>query len=83
MAITAKITEKGQVTIPRKIREKLNSEVVEFEIVDDAVLIKPVRSVAGSLRAHSHKVPRSFEEAREEGWGEMVKEKYGKKSRRH
>jgi AbrB family looped-hinge helix DNA binding protein len=76
MAITAKITEKGQVTIPRKIREKLNSEVVEFEIVNDTVLIKPVHSVAGSLRAHSHK-------AREEAWGEMVKEKYGKKPRRH
>ena len=83
MAITAKITEKGQVTIPRKIREKLNSEVVEFEIVGDTILIKPVRSVAGSLRAHSHKGPRSFEEAREEAWGKMVKEKYGKKSRRH
>lgn len=83
MAITAKITEKGQVTIPRKIREKLNSEVVEFEIVDDTVLIKPVRSVAGSLRAHSHKGPRSFEGAREEAWGKMVKEKYGKKPRRH
>ena len=83
MAITAKITEKGQVTIPRKIREKLNSEVVEFEIVDDTVLIKPVRSVAGSLRAYSHKGPRSFEEARVEAWGGMVKEKYGKKSRRH
>jgi len=83
MAITAKITEKGQVTIPRKIREKLNSEIVEFEIVDDTVLIKPIRSVAGSLRAHPDKGPHSFGEAREEAWGEVVKEKYGKKSRRH
>ena len=83
MAITAKITEKGQVTIPRKIREKLNSQIVEFEIVDDTVLIKPVRSVAGSLRAHSNKGPRSFGEAREKAWGEVVEENYGKKARRH
>jgi AbrB family looped-hinge helix DNA binding protein len=83
MAITAKITEKGQVTIPRKVREKLNSEIIEFEIVDDTVVIKPVRSVAGSLRAHSHKGPRSFGEAREKAWAEVVQEKYGKKTRRH
>jgi AbrB family looped-hinge helix DNA binding protein len=83
MAITAKITQKGQVTIPRKVREKLNSEIIEFDIVGDTVLIKPVRSVAGSLRAHSDKGPHSFGQVREEAWGEVVKEKYGKKSRRH
>ncbi len=83
MAITAKVTEKGQVTIPRKIRDKLNSEIIEFEIVDDAVLIRPVRSVAGSLRAHSRKEPHPFAKEREEAWAEMVKEKYGKKPGRH
>ncbi len=83
MAITAKITEKGQVTIPRKIREKLNSQIVEFEIVDDTILIRPIHSVAGALHGHSPKGPDSFREARETAWAEAVKEKYGKKSRRH
>ncbi len=80
MAITAKITEKGQVTIPRKVREKLNSEIVEFEIADDSVIIKPVHSVAGSLRSHAAKGPRSFGAAREQAWKEVAREKYGKKS---
>jgi len=51
MAISAvKITRKGQVTIPKKIREKLKGDTVYFEIVDDAVVVRTVRDAAGSLK---------------------------------
>lgn len=80
MVITAKITRKGQVTIPRKIREILNSQVVEFEIVGNSVVMKPVKSVAGSLSSYADKTLGSFREVREKAWDKAVRERYGKKT---
>jgi AbrB family looped-hinge helix DNA binding protein len=82
MATTAKITSKGQVTIPQKIREKLGSEVVEFDIVQNNIVIRPVESVAGSLRSYAKKGAMPFKEAREKAWDESVRERYGKKADR-
>lgn len=79
MAITAKITQKGQVTIPRKIRDKLGSEVIEFDIVKDQVIIRPIASLAGSLRDYGKKKSPPFEKAREKAWDEVTREKYAKK----
>jgi len=82
MPITAKITKKGQVTIPRKIREKFNSEVIEFDILEGGVMIRPVRSVAGSLNSYAKKmIP--FKEEREKAWDEIIQERYGEKAGRH
>jgi AbrB family looped-hinge helix DNA binding protein len=72
--ITAKITKKGQITIPKKIREFLNSNVIEFEIVEGKVIVKPVKSVAGSLSKYAKKHV-SFEKIREETWGKVADEK--------
>ena len=44
------ITRKGQVTIPKEIRERLKANAVYFEVEDDIVMVKPVRDAAGSLR---------------------------------
>jgi len=52
--IGVRIQEKGQVTIPRKIREKLNlkrGDLVIFEETDAGVVIKSAKLVAaGDLR---------------------------------
>jgi AbrB family looped-hinge helix DNA binding protein len=53
MAMTATITSKGRVTIPKKVREILESDIVEFIISDDTVIIKPVRSVGGALAKYA------------------------------
>ena len=82
MLTTAKITKKGQVTIPRKIRERLDSQVVEFAIVGDDIVMRPVKSVAGSLRSYSKKGAVAFKEAREKAWDEAVRERYGEKTNR-
>lgn len=82
MSITAKITQKGQVTIPRKIRDKLKSEVIEFAIIQDQVVIRPLQSVAGSLRAYGKKESLAFKKGREQAWEEIAQEKYGKKTDR-
>ena len=82
MATTARITGKGQVTIPQKFREKLGSKVIEFDIVQDNIVIKPVGSVAGSLRSYAKKGAVPFKEAREKAWDGSVRERYGKKADR-
>lgn len=82
MLTTAKITKKGQVTIPRKIRERLNSQIVEFAIVGNDVVLRPVKSVAGSLNSYAKKAVVTFKEAREKAWDEAVRERYGKKPNR-
>jgi AbrB family looped-hinge helix DNA binding protein len=82
MFTTVKITRKGQVIIPQRIREKLGSEVIEFDIVDDQVIIRPQPSVAGSLSAYGKKEPIPFKEARERAWTEISREKHDKKTGR-
>jgi AbrB family looped-hinge helix DNA binding protein len=82
MSMTAKITKKGQVTIPQRIREKLNSEVIQFDIVDDNVVIRPVKSVAGSLSSYAKKGLIPFKEAREKAWEDVVRGRYGEKTSR-
>ena len=39
MATTSKITKKGQVTIPQRIRELIHSDVVEFAVVGKDIMI--------------------------------------------
>ena len=81
MLTTVKITKKGQVTIPKRIRERLNSEVVQFAVVGDEVVIRPVKSVGGSLRKYA-KVRIPFVEARDKAWEEVVHERYSPKTHR-
>jgi AbrB family looped-hinge helix DNA binding protein len=77
-----KITRKGQVTIPREIREKLNANFVYFEVEDDIVLLKPVRDAAGSLSEYGGNVKPgvSMRQMKDRAWEVAVREKTGKKS---
>ncbi|MDH5203414.1 MAG: AbrB/MazE/SpoVT family DNA-binding domain-containing protein [Nitrospirota bacterium] len=48
MAITAKITSKGQITLPKEVRKTLNvhaGNVVIFEKENNNVVIKPARTL--------------------------------------
>jgi AbrB family looped-hinge helix DNA binding protein len=74
MAFTVKITSKGQVTIPRKVRDFLWTNTVEFVISDDTVIVKPVKSVGGALAKYATKrVP--IREVREKVWKEVADER--------
>lgn len=77
-----KITSKGQVTIPKEIREKLKTNAVYFEMKDDMIIVKPVRDAAGLLREYAKNVKpnASMKKMRDMAWEEAVREKTGKKS---
>ncbi|MDA8169872.1 MAG: AbrB/MazE/SpoVT family DNA-binding domain-containing protein [Nitrospiraceae bacterium] len=76
-----KITRKGQVTIPKEIREKLRAEAVYFEVVDDTVMVRAVRDAAGSLAGYAKNVKPgvSMRHMKERAWEESVREKTRKK----
>lgn len=76
MAITAKITSKGQITIPRAARMALKTNTVEVEIQGDSVILRPVRSVAGALSEYG-KGKEDFATVRETVWKEVADEKAG------
>lgn len=71
MPFAAKISSKGQVTLPRQVRQALGSNIVEFDIVDQKVVLMPVKSVAGSLSQYAAgETP--LAEVREKVWQEVA-----------
>ena len=74
MNAVATVTSRGQVTLPRRVREALDSRIIEFEVRDNLVLVRPVRSVAGGLAAYARK-HRPLAEVRAEVWKEVARAK--------
>ncbi|MBI5641131.1 MAG: AbrB/MazE/SpoVT family DNA-binding domain-containing protein [Nitrospirae bacterium] len=80
-----KITRKGQVTLPKEIRERLKTDAVYFEVEDDIVMVRPVRDASGSLSEYAGNVKpaASMKQMKDKAWEVAVREKSGKKSSRH
>lgn len=77
-----KITKKGQVTIPKAIRERLKSSSVYFDVVDDTIVVKAVKDAGGSLHEYARNVKPGtpMKQIKEKAWEEAVREKVRKKS---
>ena len=73
MGRTAKVTSKGQVTIPKEIRDYLDYQVVEFEIENNKVIIQAVKRVAGVLKRYANPdlIPQE-----KTAWKKAVKDSY-------
>ncbi len=79
LTTAVKITSKGQVTIPKEIRNLLGSDIVEFELIEGNVMVKPVKSVGGSLKKYAKRhIP--LEEIRDTVWEQVAHERAGKKT---
>ena len=65
--VIGKISSKGQVTIPKKIRDLLGSNVIKFKVEDNVIKIEPIEDVAGSLSKYAKKGV-SFEQERQIAW---------------
>lgn len=71
MLATAKVTSKGQLTLPRAARTALDSSTVEIEVQGNMVILRPVKSVAGSLNGYA--VPAApLHEIREKVWKDVA-----------
>jgi AbrB family looped-hinge helix DNA binding protein len=80
--VAVKINQKGQVTIPKEIRERLKATAVYFEVQDDIIMVKPVRDAAGSLREFvgNARPGASLRQMKGKAWEVAVREKTSKKS---
>lgn len=77
--LTSKITSKGQVTIPRNIRNFLKSNTVEFKVFNGNIVIVPVQSIGGSLSKYAKKyVP--LKDIKEKVWETVVNDKVREKT---
>ncbi|OAQ21852.1 AbrB/MazE/SpoVT family DNA-binding domain-containing protein [Thermosulfurimonas dismutans] len=72
---TVKVSQKGQITLPKEMREALGSEVLRLVLRDRKVIIEPVEDLAGSLKEYAK--PVDLTKAKEEAWTEAVREKFG------
>ena len=78
MILTAKITSKGQITLPKEVRKLLNVQegnVIVFEKENDKIVIKPaktLRDFKGLLK--NKKTEENFEDIRKK-----VKKSMGKR----
>lgn len=70
LAHTTKITSKGQITLPKEVRDFLHTDIITFEITDNNVMIKPINKVSGSLKDYKKDI--SFEKARDSAWNEVA-----------
>lgn len=72
---TVKISSKGQITLPKKFREVLQSDIVRIVAEGGAVKIEPVRDAAGTLHRFAGKyVP--AKKIKEKAWEEALGEKH-------
>jgi AbrB family looped-hinge helix DNA binding protein len=80
-ASASKITKKGQVTIPKEIRQAIKTNAVYFELKGEVVLMKPVPDAAGSLKEYAGKAQTkgSRRKLKEIAWEEAIREKTGAK----
>jgi AbrB family looped-hinge helix DNA binding protein len=60
----SKISSKGQITLPKAVRDRLGSQLVRLISDESGVRIEPVRDVAGSLRRYAKNYV-TLDEARE------------------
>lgn len=72
---TAKVSSKGQITLPRDVRRALGTDFVRIVSENGSVRIEPVNDVAGSL-AHYAKKRVAFRVARVKAWEAVVREKH-------
>lgn len=79
MPAAVKITRKGQVTIPKEIRDFLGSDIVEFKLTGGNVVVKPVKSVAGSLSGYARKYT-PLKDVRDKVWEKVAYDRAGKKT---
>lgn len=77
-----KITKKGQVTIPKEIRDRLKATSIYFEVINGEIVVRAVRDAAGALSKYAGNVEPgvSMKEIKDRAWEEAVREKTGKQS---
>jgi len=66
---TLSIGPRGQITLPKKLRDLFKSDSITIEIIDDKhAMISPVPDIGGIISEFQKITNLSFEEIREQAW---------------
>ena len=71
---TAKVSSKGQITLPKQVRDLLKSDFVRLVVEDGEVRLEPVPDLAGSLAKYAKDGPVADE--REAAWEAELGDRY-------
>lgn len=73
---TVRISSKGQIVLPKKIRQLFGGNIISLLIDDkNRVLLSPTHELGGSLSAYSKNTSLTFDEIREEAWQKNTRTK--------
>jgi AbrB family looped-hinge helix DNA binding protein len=78
MKYKAKISQKGQIAIPKKIRDQLDTDILEIEMKEKQIILRPINSIieiGGSLNKYSRELI-NREKKEKTVWENHVKEKF-------
>jgi len=71
---TAKVSSRGQITLPKEVRDLLKSDVVRLVVEDGAVRLEAVTDLAGSLSRYAQGRP--VDNERETAWEAELRDRY-------
>ena len=78
IAATATITDRGQVTLPKAVREALGYvKAVEFEVTGTIITLHAIPDMGGCLSKYARQPAESLGEVREKVWSEVAHGKAG------
>ena len=77
IAAVATVTSRGQVTLPRAVREILgNSKSIEFSVDGNVITLQAVPDMSGSLAKYAKDKPEaSLSEIRNQVWSKVAHDK--------
>lgn len=70
---TATITDRGQVTLPKAVRETLgNVKAVEFEVTDNIITLHAIPDMSGCLSKYAKHPAEPLSKIRKKVWSEVA-----------
>lgn len=77
MTTTATVTSRGQVTLPREVRDAIgNSKAIEFSVDGNVITIQPIPDMAGGLAKYAKGKPSvPLSDIRKQVWAEVAHDK--------
>lgn len=70
---TLNISSKGQIVLPKKIRQILKTAVISLEVNEhNQIIISPVHDLGGALSAYQKPTSLSFEKIRNQAWEDTL-----------